>query len=142
MCIWFGSRPTFLDVCTAIQGRRSREKRKNNFCLTQQNGTTALLNLTFLLLLLRWEEERYTDGVKWRFLEHKGPVFAPPYERLPENVRFYYDGELGVGVIDPKVYSFPVTACPAALPSVLFILHATSDQSESRTADILHVFSF
>ncbi|KAG7323804.1 hypothetical protein KOW79_013506 [Hemibagrus wyckioides] len=41
-----------------------------------------------------WEEERYTDGSKWRFLEHKGPVFAPPYERLPENVRFYYDGKL------------------------------------------------
>lgn len=47
----------------------------------------------FLSLPLRWEEERYTDGSKWRFLEHKGPVFAPPYERLPENVRFYYDGE-------------------------------------------------
>ncbi|KAK3547461.1 hypothetical protein QTP86_021033 [Hemibagrus guttatus] len=40
-----------------------------------------------------WEEERYTDGSKWRFLEHKGPVFAPPYERLPENVGFYYDGK-------------------------------------------------
>ncbi|XP_030632162.1 DNA topoisomerase I, like isoform X5 [Chanos chanos] len=40
-----------------------------------------------------WEEERYTDGVKWKFLEHKGPVFAPPYEPLPEHVRFYYDGK-------------------------------------------------
>uniref|UniRef100_A0AAY4CYN0 DNA topoisomerase I n=1 Tax=Denticeps clupeoides TaxID=299321 RepID=A0AAY4CYN0_9TELE len=40
-----------------------------------------------------WEEERYTDGVKWRFLEHKGPVFAPPYEPIPGNVRFYYDGK-------------------------------------------------
>ncbi|KAL7864528.1 hypothetical protein AOLI_G00159480 [Acnodon oligacanthus] len=40
-----------------------------------------------------WEEERYTDGSKWRFLEHKGPVFAPPYEPLPEHVRFYYDGK-------------------------------------------------
>lgn len=40
----------------------------------------------------RWEEERYTDGVKWKFLEHKGPVFAPPYEPLPSNVKFYYDG--------------------------------------------------
>ncbi|XP_017574641.1 DNA topoisomerase I, like [Pygocentrus nattereri] len=39
-----------------------------------------------------WEEERYTDGVKWKFLEHKGPVFAPPYEPLPSNVKFYYDG--------------------------------------------------
>ncbi|XP_042562371.1 DNA topoisomerase 1-like [Clupea harengus] len=40
-----------------------------------------------------WEEERATDGSKWRFLEHKGPVFAPPYEPLPGHVRFYYDGK-------------------------------------------------
>uniref|UniRef100_A0A3P9LDF4 DNA topoisomerase I n=2 Tax=Oryzias latipes TaxID=8090 RepID=A0A3P9LDF4_ORYLA len=40
-----------------------------------------------------WEEERYTDGVKWKFLEHKGPVFAPPYEPLPSRVKFYYDGK-------------------------------------------------
>lgn len=42
--------------------------------------------------LARWEEERYTDGVKWKFLEHKGPVFAPLYEPLPNHVKFYYDG--------------------------------------------------
>ncbi|KAF7209959.1 DNA topoisomerase 1-like [Nothobranchius furzeri] len=41
-----------------------------------------------------WEEERYTDGSKWRFLEHKGPVFAPPYEPMPNKVRFYYDGKI------------------------------------------------
>ncbi|CAL8355903.1 DNA topoisomerase I, like [Gadus morhua] len=40
-----------------------------------------------------WEEERYKDGVKWQFLEHKGPVFAPPYEALPDHVKFYYDGK-------------------------------------------------
>lgn len=40
-----------------------------------------------------WEEERYTDGVKWKFLEHNGPVFAPPYEPLPAHVKFYYDGK-------------------------------------------------
>ncbi|KAI8128183.1 hypothetical protein FF38_08634 [Lucilia cuprina] len=40
-----------------------------------------------------WEEEKREDGVKWNTLEHKGPVFAPPYERLPKNVRFYYDGK-------------------------------------------------
>lgn len=44
----------------------------------------------------RWEEERYTDGVKWKFLEHKGPVFAPPYDPLPSNVKFYYDGKPAV----------------------------------------------
>nr|CAH7734718.1 unnamed protein product [Callosobruchus chinensis] len=41
----------------------------------------------------RWEEEKRDDGVKWTFLEHKGPVFAPPYERLPSDVKFYYDGK-------------------------------------------------
>ncbi|XP_030567545.1 DNA topoisomerase 1 [Drosophila novamexicana] len=40
-----------------------------------------------------WEEEKREDGVKWTTLEHKGPVFAPPYERVPRNVRFYYDGK-------------------------------------------------
>lgn len=55
--------------------------------------------LNFYLILLdifsfyRWEEEKKDDGVKWTFLEHKGPVFAPPYEPLPDNVKFYYDGK-------------------------------------------------
>ncbi|KAM8946786.1 DNA topoisomerase 1 isoform 2-T2 [Pelodytes ibericus] len=40
-----------------------------------------------------WEEERHADGIKWKFLEHKGPVFAPPYEPLPDNVKFFYDGK-------------------------------------------------
>merc|ERR1712240_526609 len=42
-----------------------------------------------------WEEENtLPDGVKWRFLEHKGPMFAPDYEPLPEHVRFWYDGKV------------------------------------------------
>ncbi|XP_036620399.1 LOW QUALITY PROTEIN: DNA topoisomerase 1-like [Trichosurus vulpecula] len=41
-----------------------------------------------------WEEERYPEGIKWKFLEHKGPVFAPPYEPLPKNVKFYYGGKV------------------------------------------------
>lgn len=40
-----------------------------------------------------WEEEKKDDGVKWKFLEHKGPVFAPEYEPLPSNVKFYYNGK-------------------------------------------------
>merc|ERR1712115_113089 len=41
-----------------------------------------------------WEEENaLPDGVKWKFLEHKGPMFAPDYEPLPEHVRFWYDGK-------------------------------------------------
>ncbi|XP_075875319.1 DNA topoisomerase I, mitochondrial isoform X2 [Nelusetta ayraudi] len=30
-----------------------------------------------------WEEEKYEDGVKWKFLEHKGPYFPPEYQPLP-----------------------------------------------------------
>lgn len=40
-----------------------------------------------------WEEEKREDGVKWNTLEHKGPVFAPPYEPLPPTVKFKYDGK-------------------------------------------------
>ncbi|XP_011636011.1 DNA topoisomerase I, mitochondrial isoform X1 [Pogonomyrmex barbatus] len=40
-----------------------------------------------------WEEEKKSDGTKWYFLEHKGPVFAPPYEPLPPTVKFYYNGK-------------------------------------------------
>ncbi|KAL5278455.1 TOP1 family protein [Megaselia abdita] len=40
-----------------------------------------------------WEEEKKPDGVKWNSLEHKGPVFAPPYEPLPKHVRFIYNGK-------------------------------------------------
>lgn len=38
-----------------------------------------------------WEEEKPGEGIKWKTLEHKGPVLAPPYEPLPKNVKFYYD---------------------------------------------------
>ncbi|CAH0726092.1 unnamed protein product, partial [Brenthis ino] len=41
-----------------------------------------------------WEESKKDDGTKWYFLEHKGPLFAPPYEPLPENVKFRYDGKV------------------------------------------------
>ncbi|ESO04310.1 hypothetical protein HELRODRAFT_79183, partial [Helobdella robusta] len=38
-----------------------------------------------------WKEKRKNENIKWRTLEHKGPCFAPPYQCLPRNVRFYYD---------------------------------------------------
>uniref|UniRef100_A0A8C7G723 DNA topoisomerase I n=1 Tax=Oncorhynchus kisutch TaxID=8019 RepID=A0A8C7G723_ONCKI len=41
----------------------------------------------------RGNKMRATDGSKWRFLEHKGPVMAAPYEPLPSKVRFFYDGK-------------------------------------------------
>jgi len=42
-----------------------------------------------------WEEaEQLPEGVKWRFLEHQGPLFAPDYDPLPQEVRFWYDGKV------------------------------------------------
>jgi len=40
-----------------------------------------------------WKEAPREDGVKWNFLEHKGPVFAPDYEPLPKDVKFRYNGK-------------------------------------------------
>ncbi|XP_065342312.1 DNA topoisomerase I, mitochondrial isoform X2 [Cloeon dipterum] len=40
-----------------------------------------------------WEEDKPSDGTKWNYLEHKGPVFAPAYEPLPDGVKFYYNGK-------------------------------------------------
>ncbi|RXM28286.1 DNA topoisomerase 1 [Acipenser ruthenus] len=40
-----------------------------------------------------WEEEKYEDGIKWKFLEHKGAYFPPEYEPFPDHVKFYYDGK-------------------------------------------------
>ncbi|XP_031439743.1 DNA topoisomerase I, mitochondrial isoform X2 [Clupea harengus] len=43
---------------------------------------------------LRWEEgNNSNDGQKWQTLEHRGPLFPPEYEPLPNNVSFYYGGE-------------------------------------------------
>uniref|UniRef100_A0A4X2KFJ8 DNA topoisomerase I n=1 Tax=Vombatus ursinus TaxID=29139 RepID=A0A4X2KFJ8_VOMUR len=41
-----------------------------------------------------WKEKRYPEGIKWKFLEHRGPVFAPPYQPLPKKVKFYYNGKV------------------------------------------------
>lgn len=42
-----------------------------------------------------WEEEpKYEDGIKWTSLRHNGPAFPPAYERLPDNIKFYYNGEI------------------------------------------------
>ena len=40
------------------------------------------------------DENRLPRGVYWRFLEHKGPLFCKDYERLPENVNFFYEGKV------------------------------------------------
>lgn len=45
------------------------------------------------LFSFRWEEAPKAEGIKWNSLEHKGPLFAPPYEPLPKSVKFRYAGE-------------------------------------------------
>lgn len=51
----------------------------------------------------RWEEEKYEYGVKWKFLEHKGPYFPPEYQPLPDDVKFYYDGSYLICTTSEKV---------------------------------------
>uniref|UniRef100_A0A3Q4HZA6 DNA topoisomerase n=1 Tax=Neolamprologus brichardi TaxID=32507 RepID=A0A3Q4HZA6_NEOBR len=58
--------------------------------------TDASVLFFIILVFVRWEEEKYEDGVKWKFLEHKGPYFPPEYQPLPDHVHFYYNGQLSV----------------------------------------------
>nr|CAG4636829.1 EOG090X0296 [Ceriodaphnia reticulata]SVE72808.1 EOG090X0296 [Ceriodaphnia reticulata] len=54
-----------------------------------------------------WEEEKHEDGVKWKSLEHQGPVFATDYEPLPGNVKFKYNGkEMKLSSAAEEVASF------------------------------------
>ena len=39
------------------------------------------------------ENKKTETNVKWKFLEHNGPLFPPLYDPLPENVKFYYKGQ-------------------------------------------------
>jgi hypothetical protein len=36
--------------------------------------------------------KRFDSDHKWKFLQHRGPRFPPPYRRLPDTVKFLYDG--------------------------------------------------
>ena len=38
-----------------------------------------------------WEEDPLPKGVKWRKLQHEGPLFPPQYEPLPVTVKLLYD---------------------------------------------------
>ena len=38
-----------------------------------------------------WEAEELPEGINWRYLEHAGVVFAPPY--VKHNVPLLYDGQ-------------------------------------------------
>uniref|UniRef100_A0A8C9RPR8 DNA topoisomerase I n=1 Tax=Scleropages formosus TaxID=113540 RepID=A0A8C9RPR8_SCLFO len=55
----------------------------------------------------RWEEGRSQDGKKWKTLEHKGPLFPPEYEPLPQDVSFYYNGKpLRLSIVAEEVATF------------------------------------
>jgi DNA topoisomerase IB len=54
----------------------------------------TIYGLHLVVYVCRWEEEPKEEGVKWKTLEHKGPVFAPAYEPMPDGVKFYYDGKV------------------------------------------------
>lgn len=74
-------------------GRRAAAMALVMFCVTCV-CKSVLVSATETLCYSRWEEEKYEDGVKWKFLEHNGPYFPPEYQPLPDNVKFYYDGTL------------------------------------------------
>ena len=38
-----------------------------------------------------WEEDPLPKGVKWRTLQHEGPLFPPQYELLPNSVKLLYN---------------------------------------------------
>ena len=40
------------------------------------------------------------DGVEWYFLEHKGPLFPPPYTQLPYDVKLIYDGKRSNSLVE------------------------------------------
>ena len=60
--------------------------------LKRQTYMNRDLSLTPRTCLGRWEEDRKDDGTKWKFLEHQGTMFAPPYEPLPDRIKLYYGG--------------------------------------------------
>ncbi|XP_073433453.1 DNA topoisomerase I, mitochondrial isoform X2 [Dendrobates tinctorius] len=72
------------------KGKTRSKKRKN---VDEEDETKAKKTKEEESKWKWWEEKNYEDGVKWKLLEHRGPYFAPAYEPLPDDVRFFYDGE-------------------------------------------------
>uniref|UniRef100_A0A672H288 DNA topoisomerase n=1 Tax=Salarias fasciatus TaxID=181472 RepID=A0A672H288_SALFA len=66
-----------------------------DFTIQRLTSVSQLMSFFFIIMVLlaRWEEEKYEDGVKWKFLEHNGPYFPPEYQPLPDDVHFYYNGK-------------------------------------------------
>ncbi|XP_009100226.4 DNA topoisomerase I, mitochondrial isoform X2 [Serinus canaria] len=71
------------------EGEEKKEEEKNNKKTKKQKEEEKEVENKWKW----WEEEKKEDGVKWKQLEHRGPYFVPPYEPLPKDVQFYYDGK-------------------------------------------------
>ena len=78
----------------ATKTKRTKETCLSSTLVTKsKRNPSSTFNESTKSNFFRWEEEKREDGVKWNTLEHKGPVFPPLYQRLPKNVRFFYDGK-------------------------------------------------
>ncbi|XP_058663403.1 DNA topoisomerase I, mitochondrial isoform X2 [Ammospiza nelsoni] len=71
------------------EGEEKKEEEKNNKKTKKQKEEEKEAENKWKW----WEEEKKEDGIKWMQLEHRGPYFVPPYEPLPKDVQFYYDGK-------------------------------------------------
>lgn len=79
-------------TCSMLQGRgkvknepvASPDKKKSKRELAREQETKEVWKW--------WEEEKKEDGKKWKTLQHMGPVFAPPYVPLPNEIKLSYDG--------------------------------------------------
>lgn len=83
----------FKDLKAKKKKKKSKDKKKDKTGAKQESPKKRVKKEEEKEEVWKWwEEEPLPDGIKWRSLEHKGPYFPPTYERLPDDVRFYYDG--------------------------------------------------
>merc|ERR1712059_100591 len=80
---------------TTMKNKIKNQKKKGNQDSPQKKMTKKEKELEEEKKVWKWWEEgnQLPEGIKWRFLEHKGPQFCPEYDPLPEEVRFWYDGK-------------------------------------------------
>ncbi|XP_030374324.1 DNA topoisomerase 1-like [Scaptodrosophila lebanonensis] len=78
-----------LDILSNWRGLMKRKSLRKILALDLPSHRSSMLS--------DWHRELgitgFDDNIKWRTLKHNGPVFPPPYRRLPPNVHFYYDSQ-------------------------------------------------
>jgi len=74
------------------KNRRNRKKRKNGNENASGSPPKKMTNVEEEEegVWKWWEEAPLPDGVKWNYLQHKGPIFPPEYEPLPPGTKFRY----------------------------------------------------